>query len=61
MISTMTQPNPLDAFDEPPAVHAIDGEILLSGPHAEAAYTIAAARELARRITAAIEALEQAG
>lgn len=55
----MTQaPNTLDAYDEAPAVHAVDGEIVISGPHAEAAYTVSAARELARRIKAAVEALE---
>lgn len=57
---TMTQsPSCLDAYDEPPLVHAINGEILLSGPNAEAAYTLSAARELARRITAAIALTER--
>ena len=56
----MTQsPNILDAYDEAPAVYAVDGEILLSGPHAEVAYTIPAARELARRINALAEMLER--
>lgn len=55
----MTQSRaPSDAYDEAPAVQAIDGEILLWGPHAEAAYTVPAARELALRLLAACESLD---
>jgi hypothetical protein len=50
--------SPLDAHDEPPEVHAIDGEVLLSGPNAEAAYTVSAARRLALRILAVTEPLK---
>lgn len=56
----MIQPrSPLDAHDEPPDVRAVDGEILITGPHVDAAYTVHAARELAGRILALVSALER--
>jgi hypothetical protein len=55
-------PSHLDAYDEAPAVRAINGEVLLTGPHVDAAYTVRAARELAERILVVAAAVErQAG
>ena len=53
-------PNALDAYDEAPAVQAVDREVLLWGPHAEVSYTVRAARELARRLNVVVEALDPA-
>lgn len=50
--------SPLDAHDQPPEVHVINGEVLLSGPNAEVAYTVSAARRLALRLLAATESLK---
>lgn len=45
----MTDPaHPLDAHACPPRVVALSGEVLVSGPGAEAVYTVEAARALAR-------------
>jgi len=52
-------PSHLDAHDEPPAVHGIDGEVLLTGPHVDAVYTVRAARALAGRILTVVDRLEK--
>lgn len=47
----MTHPaRPLDAYPCPPRVVALKGEVRVSGPGAEAAYTVEAARALAREL-----------
>jgi hypothetical protein len=50
----------LEAYDEPPDVHALDGEIEITGPHVNAAYTVAAAQALACRLFEAATRLEKA-
>lgn len=42
--------DPLAVHACPPRVLALDGEVVISGPGAEAAYTVEAARALAREL-----------
>lgn len=51
--------DPLDAYAEPPRVLALSGEVLISGPGAEAAYTAEAARTLARALERAADQAEK--
>lgn len=56
----MTHPRShFDAHDEPPAVHEVDGEVVLTGPNVDAAYTTPAARALAVRILAVVDRIER--
>lgn len=56
----MTHPTrPLDAYAEPPRVLALFGEVLISGPGAEAAYTAEAARVLAQALERAADEAER--
>lgn len=50
MKSVKPPARPLDAYARPPRVVALEGEVLVSGPGAEAAYTVEAARALAREL-----------
>lgn len=47
-------PSPSDAYVEPPRVILFDGEIVLSGPGCNAAYTLDAARALRGALDEAI-------
>jgi hypothetical protein len=51
--------SPLDAFDEAPRVTACDGEVVISGPLVNAAYTVDAGRELLASLCAALEEAER--
>ncbi|HZV85466.1 MAG TPA: hypothetical protein VFF48_10820 [Brevundimonas sp.] len=50
----------LDAFDSPPEVRALDGEVLITGDLVSAAYTVKAARALILSLQAAVEQAEGA-
>lgn len=58
----MTDPRShFDAHDEPPAVHEVEGELVLTGPNVDVAYTTTAARALAVRLLAVVDRIERAG
>jgi len=48
----------LDALDHPPNVCGMDGDIVISGPYANVAYTIGATRLLIERLEVAITEAE---
>ena len=54
----MTQ-SPLDAFDEAPRVTACEGEVVISGPLVNAAYTLHAGRALLESLGAALAEAER--
>ncbi len=54
----MTQ-SPFDAFDEAPRVIACEGEVVLSGPLVNAAYTLHAGRALLASLGEALEEAER--
>jgi hypothetical protein len=51
--------SPLDAFDEAPRVTACDGEVVISGPLVNAAYTLHAGRALLESLSAALAEAER--
>ena len=51
--------SPLDAFDEAPLVTLCEGEVVITGPFVNAAYTPEAARVLLARLAAVLEACER--
>lgn len=49
-----------DAYPDPPRVVLFEGDVVLSGPGCNAAYTIAAARALRHALDAALRQAESA-
>ena len=51
--------SPLDAFDEAPRVIACEGEVVISGPLVNAAYTLHAGRALLASLGEALDEAER--